>query len=143
MKFLKIGPTILRVVRVFKIFRLFKIVKSVQGLRNIIRTIIYSLPSLLHIGAILFLVLFIYSVLGSFLFGTMKHEGDAINDFYNFDNFFKAFLIMFGCATGDSWYVFMNDVAQDHSVISPIFFMSFYNLCSLVLLNMFILIIIQ
>lgn len=58
--------------RVLRISRLLKLVKSFQGLQKILNTMLISLPSLLNVGALIILDLFIYSVLGVFLFSDVK-----------------------------------------------------------------------
>jgi len=58
-----------------------------------------SLPSLLNVGALIMLVLFIYSVLGVFLFSGVK-KGPNITNFTNFWYFHNALITLFKCATG-------------------------------------------
>lgn len=65
---LSFGPQLIRVIRVFRITKILRLVKSLKGLQKLIETIIISLPSLLNVGALLFLIMFIYSILGCFLF---------------------------------------------------------------------------
>jgi hypothetical protein len=49
-----------------------------HGLQKLIETLVFALPSLMNVGALLLLVFFIYSVLGVFLFKDI-HTGDAID----------------------------------------------------------------
>ena len=66
--FLRIGPQLIRIVRVLRVSRLLKLVKSMHGLQKLIETLVFALPSLMNVGALLGLLFFIYSVLGVFLF---------------------------------------------------------------------------
>jgi hypothetical protein len=66
--FLRVGPQLARIVRVLRVTRLLKLVKSMRGLQKLIETLIFSLPSLVNVGALLFLVFFIFSILGWFMF---------------------------------------------------------------------------
>ena len=57
-------PQLLRVVRVVRIARILRIVKSAARLRKLFYTLYLSLPSLANVGSLLFLLLFVYAVLG-------------------------------------------------------------------------------
>ena len=70
--FLKIRPKLIESFRVLRILRLFKLIKSFQGLQKIIGSLIFALPSLINVGALLFLVFFIYAILGVFIFSGVK-----------------------------------------------------------------------
>jgi len=108
LSFIRVGPQLARVFRVLRVTRLFKLVKSFQGLQKIINTLIFSLPSLLNVGALSFLVYFIYSILGCFLFGTIQ-TGQIIDDEVHFRNAAAAFVTLFRSSTGENWYVIMFD----------------------------------
>ena len=51
--FLRIGPQLARVVRVLRVSRLIKLVKNFPGLQKIMQTLLFSLPSLLNVLALL------------------------------------------------------------------------------------------
>ena len=57
-------PQLLRVIRVVRIARILRIVKSAARLRKLFYTLYLSLPSLANVGSLLFLLLFVYAVLG-------------------------------------------------------------------------------
>jgi hypothetical protein len=70
----------------------------------IFNTFVITLHSLVNIGGLLVLIIYMYSVLGMYLFGGVKRNG-IINDYINFENFFNAFITLFTVTTGDSWNV--------------------------------------
>lgn len=107
--FLRAGPQLARVFRILRISRLFKLIRRFRGLRKLINTLIFSLPSLLNIGALLFLVYFIYAVLGTFLFGDIASGNNDIDGHFNFNNFLNAFIILFRASTGEDWFGIMFD----------------------------------
>lgn len=72
---------------------------------------VISMPSLLNVGALTLLLMFIYSVLGCYLFNEVL-EGDAIDNFTNFHNFHNALITLFRAATGEDWFVIMFDVSR-------------------------------
>ena len=60
------------VVRAFRVVRLIKLVRRLKELRRICMTFIEALPEILNIGSLLFLFLFIFVILGTNLFATVK-----------------------------------------------------------------------
>jgi hypothetical protein len=69
-------PQIIRVLRIFRITRILKLIKQVQGLKRLIDTIIFSLPSLLNVSSLLFLAYYIFSILSSFLFSKITYNDE-------------------------------------------------------------------
>ena len=57
-----------------------------------------SLPALLNIGLLLFLVIFIYSIFGMSQFAYVRRDG-GLDDMYNFATFANAFLCLFMITT--------------------------------------------
>ena len=68
---LDVGP-ISTVVRSFRIARILKIIKRLKELHKIYLTFLVAAPELVNVGALLFLFLYLYSVLGVFLFSEVK-----------------------------------------------------------------------
>ena len=78
-------------------------VNKSKHLKVILDTLVYILPSLANIGAMIALLIFIYAVLGMQLFAEVKYRPDGIaemRDYANFRNFGAAMLVLFRCATG-------------------------------------------
>jgi len=154
LSFLKVGPQIARIFRVLRVTRLFKLVKQFEGLQKLINTLIFSLPSLLNVGALLFLVFYIYAVLGTFLFKNIA-TGAAIGDLVNFSNAALSFLTLFRCSTGENWYIIMFDTVYPTSCVDGVtscstslavvlpFWLSFIVIAEYIFLNLFILVILQ
>jgi voltage-gated sodium channel type II alpha len=61
-----------------------------------------SLPALMNICLLLFLVMFIFAVFGLSLFKYVKIR-PGFNDVHNFKTFFKTFIILFQMATSAGW----------------------------------------
>ncbi|CAD8122811.1 unnamed protein product [Paramecium sonneborni] len=140
--FLKVGPQIARVFRVLRVTRLFRLVKQFQGLQKLIETALYSLPAMLNVTALLFLVFFIFSILGVFLFQDIK-TGEIINDVTNFQDFHHSFEILFQCSTGEDWHKVMFDTMRGGQEYNCIFFIFFIIIQQYIMLNLFILIILD
>jgi Ion transport protein len=59
-------------IRAFRIAKIFKYIKGSQQIKIIFETLVVTIPALTNIGGLLLLFLYIYSVLGVFLFAEIK-----------------------------------------------------------------------
>lgn len=90
------------ILRSFRVLRLLRLIKRGSSLQIIFNTILITLKAFTNIGALLLLVIFIYTIMGMMVFGSIKHAG-AMNDWINFETFPSGFITLFIVATGDSW----------------------------------------
>ena len=97
------------VFEIFKILRILRLLKIFKGLQKLLETLLFSLPPLINVGALLLLIIFVYAVLGVSLFSNIQH-GVIIDDYNNFINFGFAILILFKVMTGDEWFQIMFDL---------------------------------
>lgn len=143
-------PQLARVMRVLRVTRL---LKFAAGLQAIIQTIMFSIPSLANVFGLLMLIFFMFAVSGNSLFAEVT-RGDAIDDVKNFADFGSAFILLFAVATGEDWNKVMFDcsrTAADGCIAgetcgtpaSFAYFGMLVLLCTHVMLNLFILVIIQ
>lgn len=143
-------PQLARVLRVLRVTRL---LKFAAGLQAIIQTIMFSIPSLANVFGLLMLIFFMFAVSGNFLFGPVL-QGDVIGELKNFGDFTSAFILMFAVSTGEDWNKIMFDCSRTEedgcikgqtcgSVFSFVYFIVLVVMCTHVMLNLFILVIIQ
>jgi hypothetical protein len=97
------------VIRGFRIMRIFRLLKSYG--RVVLDTLMNIVPQITNIMAMIFLLLFIYSVLGISLFADVKY-GVYYNHDSNFRNFPQSVVLLFRCMTGEDWNLVMNDLAN-------------------------------
>lgn len=154
-----ITPSIFRVVRVFRVGRLLRFYKNARGVRRLLFALLISLPALFNIGALLFLLLFIYAIIGMSSFAYVQHSG-AINDMVNFETFRNSMLLLFRLSTSAGW----NDVLAPLMTQPPecdptyddlpngncgnpyfavFYFVSFVLITSLIIINMYIAVIME
>merc|ERR1719507_1391211 len=107
-----VSPTLLRVVRVVKVGRVLRLIKSAKGIRTLLFSLIMSMPALLNICLLLFLVMFIFAVFGMSLFKNVQIRG-GFNDVHNFKTFFKTFILLFQMATSAGWDGTLNAIFDD------------------------------
>ena len=74
-----------------------------RGLRTLFNTLLSSLPAVFNVGSLLFLMFFIYAILGMNLFGTQDNELSQQDPHANFLSFGSSMLTLFRLSTSDSW----------------------------------------
>ena len=109
-----IDPTLLRVVRVFRIGRVLRLVKAAKGIRKLLFALIISLPALINIGALLLLIMYIYSIIGMSTFGNVKLN-KGLNDIVNFQTFASSFVLLLRLATSAGW----NEILEPLLISAP------------------------
>ena len=77
------GASQFTIVRSFRIGRIFRLIKRYKELRKSFNTLILAIPALANVGGLLFLFLFLYSILGVFLFAEVKLQ-NALDSHSNF-----------------------------------------------------------
>ena len=153
MKALRVGPQLARVLRVLRVSRLFRLINKYETLAALINVIQVALPRMMNVFLLLLLVYFIYAILGCFSFHEIK-SGDVIDDYTNFHNFGMAMIVLIRVSTGEDWNKIMFDCMRtedDDCVegetcgtnLAPLFFLSFVIICTFVMLNLFVLVILE
>ncbi|KAK3278430.1 hypothetical protein CYMTET_13629 [Cymbomonas tetramitiformis] len=132
---------ILRALRIFRALRTLRMLRSSKGVRMLLQTFLHSLPSLYNVGALLFLVFYVYTLLGVHLFGDMDRS-DAITDRTNFESFGHALFLLFRCCLGENWNAIFHK-CRSHSWVAVPYFTTFLLIVSNIMLNLFIAIILD
>ena len=123
-----------------------------------------SLPALLNIGMLLFLVMFMYAILGMSQFAYVQKVG-GIDDMLNFETFPNSFLLLFQASTSENWNTFLEPIMLDdppfcdpnlinnnpikgkgdcgNSTIGIMYFISFVFITFLIVVNMYIAVILE
>lgn len=124
---------VIRLVRAVRVLRVFKVITHVKHLKILVETLLKSLPSLSYVMLLLGLLFYIYGVIGVFIFG---HA-----DLQHFGNLGNSILTLFECASG-SWSDILDNLSLQSSIqhtwVIPLYFISFYIVAGLIILNLFI-----
>lgn len=131
--------------QIFSVFRVYRLIPLFKGVQKVLENLSYAIPSFLNVGELLVLIVFLYAEVGFFLFSDIT-KGVFIDDYNNFQNFGAAFLVLFKIATADEWFLIMFDLYDNKyggSLVAIIYFFTFVTLCSYIMINIFIIIIIQ
>ena len=101
---------------------------------------------------LIMLIYFILATVGYSMFNGVS-EGDVIDEYKNFKHFGSSFLLLFSIATGEDWNRVMYDCSKTEpnciegqtcgSQYAPLYFIVFVILVQQIMLNLFILVIIQ
>lgn len=122
--------------RLFRIFRIIRLLEISEQLKEIERRIVSIVPTVFSFALLLIILIYIYSILGMYLFENQVHEKS------NFSNIIESFLSLFQVMTLDGWSDVMNDVKNHnqnlHPMIIQIYFVSFVVFTAIVTFNVFI-----
>ena len=141
--------------RLFRAMRLVKLLARGEGIRTLLWTFVKSLQALPYVTLLILMLFFIYAVIGMQVFGKIALDSSSeIHRNNNFQTFFQAILVLFRSATGEAWQEVMmacadfpevmcdpqsEDAGQTCGVdFAYIYFISFYILCSFLIMNLFI-----
>uniref|UniRef100_A0A671NMU9 Voltage-dependent P/Q-type calcium channel subunit alpha-1A n=1 Tax=Sinocyclocheilus anshuiensis TaxID=1608454 RepID=A0A671NMU9_9TELE len=155
---LKISPIInsfILFLRLFRAARLIKLLRQGETIRILLWTFVQSFKALPYVCLLIAILFFIYAIIGMQLFGNLaldKEEDSAINEHNNFRTFIMALMLLFRSATGEAWHEIMlaclggmecddnsgNEGPECGSNFAYAYFVSFIFLCSFLMLNLFV-----
>ncbi|XP_062840951.1 voltage-dependent P/Q-type calcium channel subunit alpha-1A isoform X4 [Trichomycterus rosablanca] len=147
--------------RLFRAARLIKLLRQGETIRILLWTFVQSFKALPYVCLLIAMLFFIYAIIGMQLFGNIEineeEDGDSsINQHNNFRTFFQALILLFRSATGEAWHDIMlsclggkncdpqsvNEADDSKpkcgSEFAYLYFVSFIFLCSFLMLNLFV-----
>ncbi|XP_030853656.1 voltage-dependent calcium channel type A subunit alpha-1 isoform X7 [Strongylocentrotus purpuratus] len=149
----------LSVLRLFRAARLIKLLRQGSSIRILLWTFIQSFKALPWVCLLIWMLFFIYAIIGMQIFGNIAPiDGQQINRHNNFGQFFSSLLLLFRCATGEAWQSIMMSCLPGAACADPdpnnlsgikefdtcgsyfsyVYFVSFSFLCSFLMLNLFV-----
>ncbi|CAM9664735.1 unnamed protein product [Lampetra planeri] len=142
--------------RLFRAARLIKLLRRGYTIRILLWTFIQSFKALPYVCLLITMLFFIYAIVGMQVFGNIKLvEENAVSRHNNFQTFLQALMLLFRSATGEAWQEIMvacksgqpcegypggppPDPTGCGSDFSYFYFVSFIFLCSFLMLNLFV-----
>jgi len=135
--------------RLIRIGRLLRLVNKASTLRLLFMTLIYAAPSLWNIGILIFVIFYVYAIIGMALFGQDScgydeaPDGRCDDDFdkVNFANWDSAMSLLFRVATEDGWtdvYATYQEWAGGRQWQVTVYFCTFFLLGTMIIINLFI-----
>ncbi|XP_053705164.1 voltage-dependent N-type calcium channel subunit alpha-1B isoform X1 [Synchiropus splendidus] len=139
--------------RLFRAARLIKLLRQGYTIRILLWTFVQSFKALPYVCLLIAMLFFIYAIIGMQVFGNIElNEDTAINHHNNFQTFFQALTLLFRSATGEAWHEIMLACLSNRSCdklsgtpgkecgsdFAYFYFVSFIFLCSFLMLNLFV-----
>ncbi|XP_028433242.1 calcium channel, voltage-dependent, N type, alpha 1B subunit, a isoform X3 [Perca flavescens] len=139
--------------RLFRAARLIKLLRQGYTIRILLWTFVQSFKALPYVCLLIAMLFFIYAIIGMQVFGNIEmNEDTAINHHNNFRTFLQALMLLFRSATGEAWHEIMlsclshrvcdklsgSDGEECGSDFAYFYFVSFIFLCSFLMLNLFV-----
>jgi len=146
--FLPFGGSSVAILRLLRLLRVLKLIKALPKLQMLVGALLRSIPSMAYVSILLFLLFYIYAVAGVFLFSE--------NDPLHFKNLQVSMLTLFRVVTLEDWtdIMYVNMYGCDNygydthlalcknpqamPIISPVYFISFVLLGTMIMMNLFI-----
>ena len=100
------------IVRTLRICRMFKLFRQMEQLKTIFMTFVNTIYALINVGGLMFLIIYIYSVMGITFFAEVKMADPPFHSRLNFRTFSNAFYTVFRMATGEGWNDLYNELAK-------------------------------
>ncbi|XP_077162605.1 voltage-dependent N-type calcium channel subunit alpha-1B isoform X4 [Paroedura picta] len=139
--------------RLFRAARLIKLLRQGYTIRILLWTFVQSFKALPYVCLLIAMLFFIYAIIGMQVFGNIAlNDESSINRHNNFRTFLQALMLLFRSATGEAWHEIMlsclsNQACDKLSKLSKnecgsdfayFYFVSFIFLCSFLMLNLFV-----
>ncbi|XP_016067249.1 PREDICTED: voltage-dependent N-type calcium channel subunit alpha-1B, partial [Miniopterus natalensis] len=137
--------------RLFRAARLIKLLRQGYTIRILLWTFVQSFKALPYVCLLIAMLFFIYAIIGMQVFGNIALDDDSsINRHNNFRTFLQALMLLFRSATGEAWHEIMlsclsNQACDEQANASEcgsdfayFYFVSFIFLCSFLMLNLFV-----
>jgi hypothetical protein len=143
---------IIRVLKVLRVSRVIRLVKALKGLEKLIQIAQWSFSALMNILFLMIIFYCICALIGCYLYDGEKQQENKdsyayINEYYNMDNFYYSYLLIFRCATGENWPNIMMEMAfrddgrgEGYSIA---FFILSNFVTAIILLNLLLMVILQ
>ena len=122
------------IARLARLMRVLRLISAVPELRLIVATLVRSIPSMLHIVALMSLMVYIYAIIGYQLF----HEHDPDH----WGSLGISVLSLFQLVTLEGWVDVMHRAMEVHP-LAWMYFVSFIILGTFVVINLFIAVVIN
>ena len=107
---------IIRVLKVLRASRVLRLIKTLSGIQKLIQNLQWSFYALINVLSLIIIIYCILALIACYLYDGSKYEQfknkfTYINEYYNMDNFYNSYLLVFRCATGENWHNIMTEMA--------------------------------
>ncbi|MEN9359637.1 MAG: hypothetical protein RL095_1172 [Verrucomicrobiota bacterium] len=128
--YLPVSGQYVSVLRLARVMRILRLVSAIPKLQVLVGALFKSIPSMGYVSILLFLFFYAYSVCGTMFFG--------VHDAEHFGTLHISMLTMFRVVTLEGWTELMYINMKEMPLGSPLFFVSFILVGTMVIMNLFI-----
>ena len=132
------GSKVLTVLRAFRLLRIFKIVKSWTTLKKLLQTVLSSFSSIANLGLLMFLLIFIYSLIGMQFFSGPIPDNEDNSFRFNFNSFAYSLITIFVMLTAENWNSILIQFIDKDGFASSVYFVSLIIFGNIMVLNLFL-----
>eukprot|EP01065_Artemidia_motanka_P026534 TRINITY_DN3159_c0_g1_i1.p1 TRINITY_DN3159_c0_g1~~TRINITY_DN3159_c0_g1_i1.p1 ORF type:complete len:2278 (+),score=722.49 TRINITY_DN3159_c0_g1_i1:70-6903(+) len=133
-------------VSALRAFRAFRLAGAVKTLRLLLATMVRSVKSVLYVGVLLFIFVFIFALFGITLFASGSSDGTFEGSRASFANVAQACITVFVVTTGEGWATVMVAImrkADNSRWAVAVYFVSCFVIGNYLLSNLFVAILID
>lgn len=105
----QLGPQV-TIIKSLRIVRLLFFITGNHALRSTIMTFLATMPALINMGGLLLLLIFIYAILGMYLFADVKLNG-GLDVHSNFQTVSSSLFTLFRALSGEEWPKIMEGIS--------------------------------
>ncbi len=124
----------LAALRAFRVLRVLRVITVIPRMRVVVSALLDSLPGIASVGVVLTLIIYVFAVIASNLYGAEHPE--------RFGDVFASMYTLFQIMTLEGWPDIAASVAETHRR-SWVFFLSFVLLATFTMLNLFVAIVVR
>lgn len=124
----------LAALRAFRVLRVLRVITVIPRMRVVVSALLDSLPGIASVGVVLTLIIYVFAVIASNLYGAAHPE--------RFGDVFTAMYTLFQIMTLEGWPDIAASVGETHPR-SWVFFLSFVLLATFTMLNLFVAIVVR
>jgi len=124
----------LAALRAFRVLRVLRVITVIPRMRVVVSALLDSIPGISSVGVVLALIVYVFAVIGSNLYGAGHPE--------LFGNVFQSMYTLFQVMTLEGWPDIAGRVSQTHER-SWIFFLTFVLIATFTMLNLFVAIVVR
>ncbi|XP_006867096.1 PREDICTED: sodium channel protein type 7 subunit alpha [Chrysochloris asiatica] len=158
-----VSPSLVQLILLSRIIHILRLGKGPKVFHNLLLPLMLSLPAVLNLSFLIFLVMFIYAIFGMYNFAYVKKEA-GINDVSNFETFGSSMLCIFQVTIFAGWDGMLSAIFNskwsdcDPDKINPgtqikgdcgnpyfgiIYFVSYILISWLIIVNMYIVVVME
>lgn len=143
-----------KIAKALRLLRIVRLMLFIRPIRIVFETILISLPQLINVSMVLFILMFVYSALGMSLYSEARFQA-KLGPAANFRTFPDALKVIYQILVGEEWQELLQECSVQpplctrqfsgysfgdcgYELVTPFFFVTLKILCELMMLNLLV-----